>query len=285
MITYKLCSEVTEDQIYQAFQSGFSDYMIQLSLEKEDMLERFFGPEGNERALSYLALDGDIGVGLVLGGIRMMNGVKTMRCGTMCINPDYRGKGVAQKLIDMHIELGKSSGCHQMFLEVINGNDRAVHFYKKNGYEIVYDLLYYNMQKETLTKMSILPIYEDYEIKQVGYYDVLSYRKTLFDMHLPWQADVEYFKTLKAKYYEAYDGDKVVAACGVFKGNVFFLHVDPQYRGLGIGMAILFEALKEDTFESVRMTINNNANMKSFCEHIGMKKSELCQFEMYLSLR
>jgi len=285
MITYKLCSEVTEDQIYQAFQSGFSDYMIQLSLEKEDMLERFFGPEGNERALSYLALDGDIGVGLVLGGIRMMNGVKTMRCGTMCINPDYRGKGVAQKLIDMHIELGKSSGCHQMFLEVINGNDRAVHFYKKNGYEIVYDLLYYNMQKETLTKMSILPIYEDYEIKQVGYYDVLSYRKTLFDMHLPWQTDVEYFKTLKAKYYEAYDGDKVVAACGVFKGNVFFLHVDPQYRGLGIGMAILFEALKEDTFESVRMTINNNANMKSFCEHIGMKKSELCQFEMYLSLR
>lgn len=285
MITYKLCSEVTDDQINEAFQAGFSDYMIQITMGKEEMLGRFFGPEGNDKSLSYVALDGERGVGLVLGGVRIMNGIKTMRCGTMCIDPEYRGKGIAQKLLNLHKEMGKTNGCHQMFLEVINGNDRAVHFYKKNGYEMVYDLTYYNIQKEELTKMSILPIFEDYEIKQIGYYDVLSYRKELFDMHLPWQADIEYFKTLDAKYYQVYEGEKVIASCGIFKGNVFFLHVKPEYRGLGIGMAVLFEALKEDGFESVRMTLANNANMRSFCEHIGMKKNDLSQFEMFLSLR
>lgn len=284
MITYRVCSEVTDDQIFEAFQKGFSDYMIKLTMGKDDMLNRFFGPEGNDRNLSYLALDGQKGVGLVLGGVRMMNGVKTMRCGTMCIHPEYRGKGIAQKLMDMHKEMGKAQGCRQMFLEVIVGNDRAIHFYEKNGYEKVYDLSYYNIEKEALTKMSILPIREDYEIKQVGYYDVLSYRKGLFDMHLPWQADIEYFKTLEGKYYQTFEGDKVIGSCGVFKGNVFFLHIDPEYRGLGIGMAMLFSVLKDDDFENVRMTLSNNAVMRSFCEHIGMEKNELTQYEMFLTL-
>ncbi len=284
MINYKLCSQATDDQIYEAFQKGFSDYMIKLTMEKDDMIDRFFGAEGNERALSYLALDGQKGVGLVLGGIRMMNGVKTMRCGTMCIDPDYRGKGIAGKLIDLHKEMGKSQSCKQMFLEVIVGNDRAIHFYEKNGYEKVYDLSYYAMQKEDLTKMSILPIHEAYEIRQVGYYDVLTYRKELFDMHLPWQGEVEYFKTLEGKYYQVFEGSKILGSCGVFKGNVFFLHIDPKYRGYGLGMAILFEALKNDGFESVRMTLANNAVMKGFCEHIGMKKNALMQYEMFMSL-
>jgi len=65
---------------------------------------------------------------------------------------------------------------------------------------------------------------------------------------------------------------------------VFFLHVQPEYRGLGIGMATLFEVLKNESFESIRMTLANNAVMKSFCRHIGMQKNDLTQYEMYLSL-
>lgn len=284
MINYKLCSEVSEDQIFEAFDGGFSDYMIDITMEKDQMLEHFFGPEGNDKDLSYVALDGQRGVGLVLGGIRFMNGVKTMRCGTMCIHPDYRGKGIAQSLMDHHKEMGRSQGCKQMFLEVIVGNDRAVAFYKKSGYEKVYDLSYYNIQKDTLTRLSILPIREEYKVKRAGYYDVLAYRKDLFDMHRPWQSDIEYFKTLEAQYYQAYDGDTIAGACAIYKGNVFFLHVLPEYRGLGIGMTLLFEALKNDGFESVRMTLTNNAVMQSFCEHIGMKKNKLTQYEMFLTL-
>ncbi len=284
MIMYKNCSEATDDQIYEAFSKGFSDYMIKIVMEKDDMLERFFGPEGNEKELSCIALDGDRGVGLILGGIRVLNGIKTMRCGTMCIAPDYRGKGISQKLIDFHKEKGLQKGCKQMFLEVIVGNDRAIHFYEKNGYEKVYDLEYFNIPKVELTKMSVLPIEENYEIKQVGYYDVLSYRKELFDLHLPWQSDIEYYKSMKGRYYQAFDGDKIMAACGIYKGSLFFLHVKPEFRGLGIGMAVLFEVLKNESFESIRMTLANNAVMRSFCKHIGMKKNELMQYEMYLPL-
>jgi len=284
MIKYKLCSEATDDQIYEAFNKGFSDYMIKLSMDKEDMIERFFGPEGNEKELSYVALDGESGVGLILGGMRMLNGVKTMRCGTMCIIPEYRGKGIAQILMDMHKQAGRETGCRQMFLEVIVGNDRAINFYKKNGYEKVYDLEYFNMPKLEISKMSILPIEENYEIKRVGYYDVLTYRKELFDLHLPWQSDIEYFKSMKAKYYQVFEGENTIASGAIHKGNIFFLHVEPRYRGYGIGMALLFEMLRKEDFESVRVTLTNNAVMRGFCQGLGMKKNDLMQYEMYLQL-
>ncbi|WP_430883158.1 GNAT family N-acetyltransferase [Fusibacter sp. JL216-2] len=283
MINYKLCSEVSDDQIFQAFDGGFSDYMVNITMEKDQMLEHFFGPEGNDKELSYIALDGNKGIGLILGGIRLMNGVKTMRCGTMCIHPEHRGMGIAGRLMDLHKKMGQACGCKQMFLEVIVGNDRAIALYKKIGYEKIYDLTYYNIQKDALTKMSILPIREDYKVKRAGYYDVLSYRKNLFDLHLPWQSDIEYFKTLEAQYYEAYDGESIVGACAIYKGHVFFLHVQPDYRGLGIGMALLAEAIKNDGFESVRMTLTNNAIMQSFCKHMGMEKNKLSQYEMFLT--
>jgi len=148
----------------------------------------------------------------------------------------------------------------------------------------VYDLEYFNMPKMEISKMSILPIEENYEIKRVGYYDVLTYRKELFDLHLPWQSDIEYFKSLKAKYYQVFEGENIIGSGAIHKGNVFFLHVEPRYRGYGIGMALLFEMLKEEDFESVRVTLANNAAMRGFCQGLGMKKNELMQYEMYLQL-
>ena len=80
-ITYKLATQVADDAIYEAFMTGFSDYIIKLQMEKELFFDRFFGPEGNTKMLTHVAFDEDLPVGIILGGIRDYDGQKTLRCG------------------------------------------------------------------------------------------------------------------------------------------------------------------------------------------------------------
>ena len=88
MIQYKRADLVSAEVVFQAFTEGFSDYPIKMTMTLEQFDGRFFGPEGNSRAYSYVALDDAKPVGVILGGIRHWDGLKTLRCGTLCLHPD-----------------------------------------------------------------------------------------------------------------------------------------------------------------------------------------------------
>lgn len=139
MITYKLGTEVEKIDIHKAFKSGFSDYMIKMDIPEDVFFKRFFGPEGNTYDLAIIAYHKDVPVGLVMGGIKPFDGnAKTMRCGGLCVVPEFRGKGISQELMRRHKEMALEHGCKQIMLEVIGGNDRAIQFYKNLGYQILY---------------------------------------------------------------------------------------------------------------------------------------------------
>ena len=54
MISYIKCSDNVDIQkVYNAFQVGFSDYIIKAEISKDDFVKRFFGPEGNDRAIKF----------------------------------------------------------------------------------------------------------------------------------------------------------------------------------------------------------------------------------------
>jgi predicted N-acetyltransferase YhbS len=116
MIIYKRCSEVNIDDVFEAFSQGFSDYIIKLSMSRELFIKRFFGVEGNSLEYSFIAYDDDKPTGVVLGGIKNYEGIKTIRCGTLAVIPDYRGKGISQRLMELHKEEAVSQDCKQMFL-------------------------------------------------------------------------------------------------------------------------------------------------------------------------
>lgn len=134
MIIYKKCSEVDVDMVFKAFSIGFSDYIIKCDMTKDFFINRFFGPEGNDLENSFVAIDDNKPVGIVLSGIKNYEGIMTMRCGTMAVAPDYRGTGISKKLMELHKEVAINNGCKQLFLEVVVGNDRAINFYKKLNY-------------------------------------------------------------------------------------------------------------------------------------------------------
>jgi ribosomal protein S18 acetylase RimI-like enzyme len=276
-ITYKKCSEVEDRFIFQAFMDGFSDYIVKFQFEQEDFILRFFGPEGNSREISFIAFDEEQPVGVILGGIKTYESIKTMRCGTLAIHPEYRGRGVSQHLFKLHKEEADRHGCKQLFLEVIVGNDRAIHFYKKLGYEKIYDIVYYSN-----SDLSKIESNSDILVEKI---DFASFKKGIetWNYHINWQNDLEFIAEVPAThYYGAFEGSKLKGALAIQpSGNINFLMVDKNARGKGIGTQLLSNAASTMQLSRLSVGFPNNSLLEGFLKKNGFVKGSLSQYEMY----
>ncbi|MBJ7958767.1 GNAT family N-acetyltransferase [Bacillus cereus group sp. N28] len=282
MIQYKRCSEVSIDLVYEAFKDGFSDYIIKMDVSKEDFIKRFFGPEGNMLEHSFLALDGDKCVGVILGGIKVYESIKTMRCGTLAVHPEFRGIGVSQKLFGLHKEEATQNKCKQLFLEVIVGNDRAIHFYNKLGYEKVYDLSYYNLND--LTKI-MNKGNKNIEVKQLEFPTFKVEIQKWLSFHINWQNDIDYIEKTNHTFYGAYvDSDIKGSVCVNEQGKISFIFIDKDYRNIGVGTKLLQVASEELKLSSLSIGFPNNNLLEGFLKKSGFEKNSLAQYEMYLLL-
>ncbi|QWU45256.1 GNAT family N-acetyltransferase [Bacillus sp. NP247] len=282
MIQYKKCSELSIDLVYEAFKDGFSDYIIKMEVSKEDFIKRFFGPEGNSLEHSFLALDGDKSVGVILGGIKVYESIKTMRCGTLAIHPNYRGAGISQKLFELHKEEAIQNGCKQLFLEVIVGNGRAIHFYNKLGYEKVYELSYYNLND--FTKI-INKDFKGIEVKQIEFQPFKFEIQKWLNFHINWQNDMDYIEKTNNTFYGAYvDNDLKGSICVNEQGKISFIFVDKDYRNIGIATRLLQVASEELKLSSLSIGFPNNNLLEGFLKKSGFEKNSLAQYEMYLLL-
>ncbi len=283
MINYKCCTEVDIDTIFEAFQVGFSDYIIKIEMTKDFFIKRFFGPEGNSLEHSFIAFDEDNGVGVILGGMKVYEGIKTLRCGALCVHPDYRGVGVSKKLFDMHRQIAIENQCKQLFLEVIAGNDRAINFYEKIGYEKIYDLSYYS-HKEPNSIVGSLSDSIDFNQKDISILQELS--PQVRNIHINWQNDFDYIKKLDGQvHYGAYKEGRLIGALTIHhKGKISFLWIHPEYRNNGIAKSLIAHAVKELDIETLVISFPNNANLKGFVELLKFTKDKISQYEMYLTL-
>jgi ribosomal protein S18 acetylase RimI-like enzyme len=283
MIFYKLCSESNLDDVYEAFKIGFSDYMIKLDMPKEMFIKRFLGPEGNDLSISYIAFDGSSPVGLILGGIKEYEGIKTMRCGALCIHPDYRGKGVSQNLLKLHKETAIDNNCRQLFLEVIVGNDRAFALYKKYGYEKIYDLCYYSCSNplELLEKSNAT-----HEIKQISFNEMSKIALQIQDIHINWQNDFDYIEKSEGQvHYGAYQNEELAAVLsGQPSGRINFIWVRPDCRLKGIARRLLCSYISEYNPQKLALSFPNNSKLAGFASYIGFKLDNIKVYEMYLTL-
>lgn len=284
MIQYRNCYECMDvEKIFNAFQIGFSDYMIQLKINQEDFMQRFFGPEGNQLEHSFIALDGEEPVGLILGGIKNFDGLKTMRCGALCIHPDYRGKGISKELFKLHKELALVKDCKQMFLEVIVGNDRAIKFYKNLGYNKIYDLSYFSCSDVLKLQTEID---SRFKVHKIDFHTIEHLANCMKDIHINWQNDLDYMSKLESlNHYSVYEEEQLIGALSISSnGKLMFIYTNPDYRNRGIGKALVGNAVRDLNISKVSISFPNNASIEGFVKHIGFKRDEIAQYEMYLTL-
>jgi ribosomal protein S18 acetylase RimI-like enzyme len=283
MIRYDYCNNVEFEKVYNAFRIGFSDYIIKVDISEEGFMERFFGPEGNQLEHSFIALDNGSPIGLILGGIKDYEGIKTIRCGALCIHPDYRGKEISKELFKLHKKVALENQCKQMFLEVIVGNDRAIKFYNKLGYEKVYDIKYYSLREiDNIQKEVGRPI----EIEKITLDTVSNLSQSLKDIHINWQNDFDYMRKLQGLvHYGVYKESKLIGAMTIsINGKILFIWVNPVQRQKGIARNLILNAVNDLNLKGLNISFPNNAKIEGFIKKINFQKDNILQYEMYLTI-
>ena len=280
MITYKICTNDDIENMYEAFSIGFSDYMVKFDITLERFIDLFLRIEGNQLEYSLLALDNEKPIGLMLGGIKTYDGVKTLRCGTLAIDPDYRKVGVASQLFMLHKELAIKNDCKVLFLEVIKNNDRALNFYLKHDYKIAYDIVYYkNTDLNRLTNPSL----QHLVVKEISIKEAKAYYDAYDKYHINWQNDFDYQKELlHINYFGAYINNDLVGVIAVAEsGKVFYLHVLNTHRLNGIGRQLLCYAKDYLKLRAFVISFINNDKLLNFLQKCGFEQFGLSQYEMY----
>ncbi|HMM19145.1 MAG TPA: GNAT family N-acetyltransferase [Selenomonadales bacterium] len=283
MVSYQCCADVEANLIFEAFNRGFSDYSIRFELAEQAFMERFFGPEGNSREYSFLALAGGSAVGVILGGLKNYEGIRTMRCGTLAVDPEYRGTGVARKLFELHKQEAVSQGCRQLFLEVLTGNDRAIQFYRKLGYEKIYDLAYFSLP----ASLEAVPQETTgYRISPIGLPELRQSVRKASNVHINWQNDMDYMeKSSSLSCFGAYrDGELVAGLCVNPQGKIHFLWVDADCRARGIARRLLGTAQAQLQPQQFSTGFPNNHLLEGFLKRLGFARNAVAQYEMYLTL-
>lgn len=279
MIIYRNCNEVELEDIYEAFKIGFSDYMIKMDLSKELFIQRFFGPEGNHLETSFIAYHDHEAIGLILGGIKVYEGIKTLRCGTLCIHPDYRGTDVAHQLFKYHNECAIHNHCRQLFLEVIVGNDRAIQFYKKKGYMIVYDIAYFS---HSCPNQIMSVVDKQYDFKRIDIEELKQILESFQAVHINWQNDLDSMKKLDSiVHYGIFEKEILIAGLSIqVNGKISFIGVRSEFRLKGLGKSLLAYATKDLNLNKLVINFTNNMSLMGFVHHIGFSKDTISQYEM-----
>lgn len=284
MIKYMCCKDVGIEKVYAAFKSGFSDYIVKIEMPLDKFIKHFFGPEQNSLEYSFIALDNDEPVGLILGGIKNYEGIKTIRCGTLCMNPEYRGTGISKELFKLHKQIGIENQCKQLFLEVIVGNDRAIKFYNNMGYEKIFDICYFSTEDTTRIK-SLESLWTD--IRKVDYKTIIELSYETGDIHTNWQNEMDYVEKLEGlHFYGAYDTSELVGGLVISpSGKIFFVWTRNSYRDKGIATSLIKRAVMELQLKKITISFPNNWRLEGYLKHMNFEREKLSQYEMYLTLK
>ena len=291
MIQYKRADLVSAELVFQAFTDGFSDYPIKLAMTLEQFDSRFFGPEGNSRAYSYVAFDAEKPVGVILGGIRHWDGLKTLRCGTLCLHPDYRGQGIAQALFERHEQVAVDENCDRMSLEVLKMNERAIHFYEKLDYFKAYDLKYYNLPLVT-SEGQVLPqpqfstpdnTADALVFTPVDFQTLEAARQSLVGVHIHWQGETDYYKEATGDYHFKIEVQGNVVGWLSFSptGKLNLLWIAPTERMKGYGRAAVAKAAAVTGAKQLSAALVNNGLLEGFLRKMNFQKDTIEQFEMF----
>jgi len=129
--------------VHAAFLEAFKNYYIPMECPQE-VLQSIFDKNGVDSSLSVGAFDSrNKLVGFTFLAVGEIKGHVTAYLNVMGIIPSFRGKSLAQRMIDFFVPKVKQQGCTSVTLEVIDANQPALKAYRKAGFEITRILMSY----------------------------------------------------------------------------------------------------------------------------------------------
>ncbi len=291
-MTITQLSNFSVAELTETFNVAFSDYIVPFKITEDQLAEKL-RTANIQLDLSPGAVVDDKLVGFIWHGLGWREGKTVIWNGGTGVVPDQRGKGITGKLYDYILPMLKERGYERSVLEVIIGNDPAIHTYQKKGFEIVRTLDCFRAKATPSTGGTIK--------------DVARPKKELAQRILNRPYDWSAFHQLRS-WQPTYQNDDArmdllgeqVKAVGAFlknelvgyilfdaridRGDIYQFGVHPDFRQQGVGR-YLFEIAESG--KSVPLKVINvdaaHTPSLSFFQHLNFERT-IGQYEMTLKI-
>lgn len=129
---------------------AFSDYQVPLNLTDEQW-EKVFKNNAVDLKNSFGAFYEGIMVGAIINSCNMYNGYKAVFDVATGVIPAHRKKGVFSNLFAYALDILKQEDIERYYLEVLQGNDKAIKAYQKQGFMIEREMLLFRSSASSAT--------------------------------------------------------------------------------------------------------------------------------------
>ncbi|PLS17262.1 N-acetyltransferase [Bacillus sp. M6-12] len=214
MTKIKRLEECTLQEAVKAWNSGFEGYYFDMTMSTDAFVNRL-ALEGLSPSLSLVAFIDDQPVGILLNGIRVINGKKFAWNGGTGVAPQYRKQGVARELMNVTLSLYQEEGVATASLEAIRDNAKAISLYESCGFSAV-DSLEHLVLKGMLQESLFPKERGEYLIKEINVQHVANL--PFYKAENPWQTQWRSAKDSEAIL--AFDGKGNEVGYAYFRKNV-----------------------------------------------------------------
>ena len=253
------------DALYAAFTNAFSDYVVKLTLTREQFAEmitrRGWVPE-----VSVGAFEGGTMVAFTINAVE---GDRAYDSGTG-VAPTHRRGGLGRALMERSFELLRERGCTSYVLEVIDNNTRAIGLYRGLGFDVVRGLQCWGYESPGL------PVFEP---SSSALLDDWKTRRLEDSVAPSWQNSSASIARATAPHTILGD-ERGYAVVFPGSGDLAQLFVRPEARRRGVGTALLQSAaaLAGKPLRIINVD-DANAGIAAFLEANGARKT-VRQLEM-----
>ncbi len=261
-----------------AFNEAFSDYIIPFQWTEEIAARKFKGDNIDLSLSPGFFVDGKL-CGFIFHCIGKREGKPIVWNGGTGVVPTQRGKGLTTQLYNYIIPMLRNKGFDRTVLEVIEGNDPAIHVYKKNGFEQTRKLDCY---KGELTDENGP---DDLDFKMIDQID-WSVLETCRSWEPTFQNSNQKINILRdsMRVIGAFEKDKLLGYI-IFDenskdGNIFQFAVKESQRKRGIGKSLFAKAAdgKSVPLKIINVDAGDQSSHDFFIKN-GFQKT-VSQFEM-----
>lgn len=267
------------DEAAYAFQLAFADYDTAFSREQLRAMLRRRGADFN---LSAGAFSGGNLVSFIFNGIGEFNGLPTAYdTGTGTV-PDFRGRGLTDRIFSDSLPALRAAGVRQYLLEVLTHNVPAVKIYTRQGFEIAREFNCYAAPRRCADACPATA--HDVKIEPAPVSE-LAALAGFMDFEPSWQNSLDSLRRAGSAIdcVIAYAGNCPVGfgATEAAYGDIALLAVSPEHRRRGIGSALLARLASLSATDRVKV-INVDSRCSSLNAFLAARAFELTctQFEM-----
>ncbi|MCA1319087.1 GNAT family N-acetyltransferase [Bacillus tianshenii] len=207
MFTIKKLSECKLEEAVAAWNTGFQGYFFDATMDVDRFTTRL-GLENLSTSLSIVAFDQQKPIGILLSGVKTVDGKKVAWNGGTGVATEYRRKGIGKLLIDKALEIYEEADVEVSTLEAITENTKAISLYEKKGYKIVDEVVHLRCEE-------MPEFYGALDYQAVFTSAQESQYLPIYKHDTPWQSQWFSMKEGQALQLVDIDGDTV--AYGLFK--------------------------------------------------------------------